>query len=48
MLFPDQSVAGAGAYCRNPDSSFNDGPWCYTTDPDTPWELCDIPFCNSK
>lgn len=31
-------------YCRNPDGE--SGPWCYTTDPDTPWELCDIPQCE--
>ena len=27
-------------YCRNPDSE--DGPWCYTTDPDVRWEYCAI------
>ncbi|XP_062980539.1 plasminogen [Elgaria multicarinata webbii] len=31
-------------HCRNPDGDIN-GPWCYTTDPDTPWEYCDIPKC---
>ena len=31
-------------YCRNPDSS--DGPWCYTTDINTRWEYCDIPYCG--
>jgi hypothetical protein len=30
-------------YCRNPDGE--PGPWCYTTDPSTRWELCDIPLC---
>ncbi|VDI71545.1 Hypothetical predicted protein [Mytilus galloprovincialis] len=32
-------------YCRNPDSD-PFGPWCYTTDDDTLWETCDIPFCE--
>uniref|UniRef100_A0A3B3U0D1 Kringle domain-containing protein n=1 Tax=Poecilia latipinna TaxID=48699 RepID=A0A3B3U0D1_9TELE len=31
-------------FCRNPDSK-SQGPWCYTTDPDTVWEHCDIPSC---
>ncbi|XP_078610906.1 uncharacterized protein LOC144881610 [Branchiostoma floridae x Branchiostoma japonicum] len=31
-------------YCRNPDG--NDiGPWCFTTDPDVRWQLCDVPTC---
>jgi len=28
-------------YCRNPDGSAG-GAWCYTTDPKTRWENCDI------
>ncbi|CAH1238988.1 LPA [Branchiostoma lanceolatum] len=31
-------------YCRNPDSW--SGVWCYTTDPGTRWELCDVPVCG--
>nr|XP_022312335.1 uncharacterized protein LOC111117490 [Crassostrea virginica] len=31
-------------YCRNTDGS--QGPWCYTQDPDTRWELCDVPRCE--
>ncbi|XP_041661799.1 plasminogen-like isoform X1 [Cheilinus undulatus] len=30
-------------YCRNPDNS--EKPWCYTTDPDSRWEYCNIPSC---
>ena len=30
-------------YCRNPDGE--PGVWCYTTDPATRWELCDVPQC---
>ena len=32
-------------YCRNWNDE-EDRPWCYTTDPDTRWELCDIPMCS--
>ncbi|XP_066271663.1 plasminogen-like [Branchiostoma lanceolatum] len=28
------------SYCRNPDGEF--GVWCYTTDPSTRWEYCDV------
>merc|ERR1719158_344625 len=31
-------------YCRNPDKE--PGPWCYTTDPNKRWELCDVPICG--
>ncbi|XP_041058687.1 hepatocyte growth factor-like [Carcharodon carcharias] len=32
-------------YCRNPDSDKH-GPWCYTTDPLTPWDYCAIESCD--
>jgi len=31
-------------FCRNPGSS-KARPWCYTNDPDTLWEYCDVPAC---
>ncbi|XP_068087835.1 plasminogen [Hyperolius riggenbachi] len=31
-------------YCRNPDGESM--PWCYTTDPGTRWEYCEIPSCD--
>ncbi|CAH1277274.1 EGF [Branchiostoma lanceolatum] len=31
-------------YCRNPDGER--GVWCFTTNPDTGWELCDVPVCG--
>ncbi|KAM8833006.1 plasminogen isoform 2-T2 [Spinachia spinachia] len=34
-------------FCRNPDGD-SGGPWCYTTDPDTRWENCDIPSCTEE
>jgi len=46
FMFPDGSVAGAGSNCRNPDPQFTLGPWCFTTDPNTPWEQCDVPLCS--
>jgi len=44
--FPDGSIAKAKNYCRNVDSG--DEPWCYTTDPKTRWEYCDVPKCPKK
>ena len=41
------SVLDADNKCRNPDNNVG-GPWCYTTDPDTRWEFCDIPLCSGK
>nr|XP_015803025.2 plasminogen [Nothobranchius furzeri] len=34
-------------FCRNPDGDIN-GPWCYTTDPNTRWESCNIPSCTEE
>jgi len=45
--FADGSRAAALNYCRNPDSS-GERPWCYTTDPNTRWDYCDVPFCPGK
>ena len=39
-----ENYPGAGLgphnFCRNPDDEM--GLWCYTTDPDTRWEYCDV------
>uniref|UniRef100_A0A8C7EBX7 Plasminogen n=1 Tax=Nothoprocta perdicaria TaxID=30464 RepID=A0A8C7EBX7_NOTPE len=32
-------------YCRNPDNDAK-GPWCYTTDPATRFDYCNIPECE--
>jgi predicted AlkP superfamily pyrophosphatase or phosphodiesterase len=32
-------------YCRNPDGE--EGAWCYTSDPNNRWELCDVPTCDT-
>ena len=45
--FPDGSIDAAMNYCRNPDSDAG-GPWCYTTDPGTRYDFCDVPFCSRK
>ncbi|KAM7395988.1 hypothetical protein PAMA_007324 [Pampus argenteus] len=34
-------------FCRNPDGD-SKGPWCYTTDPSTRWEHCDVPSCTEE
>nr|XP_010975053.2 plasminogen [Camelus dromedarius] len=34
-------------YCRNPDND-DKGPWCYTTDPNTRFDYCDIPECEDE
>ena len=31
-------------FCRNPDGKH--APWCFTTDSDTRWQYCDVPFCD--
>ena len=46
--YPDGSRAAAQNYCRNPDLAYSGGLWCYTTDPNTRWELCDVPLCPGK
>ena len=39
--------AGDHNYCRNPDGGA-DGPWCYTTDPETKWDLCPVDQCQTS
>ena len=33
-------------FCRNPLANEDATPWCYTTDPNVRYELCDIPVCG--
>jgi hypothetical protein len=36
-------------YCRNPPAKkAAAGPWCYTMENATRWELCDIPYCGNS
>ena len=45
--FPyDVSISAAANFCRNPDMYTYDRPMCMTSDPDVPWEYCDIPECD--
>ena len=44
--YPEDTLEEASNFCRNPDGE--DGPWCYTVDPDIRWEYCDISFCEGK
>ena len=45
-MYPDGSATLANNYCRNPDEYEPNGPWCYTTDPNTQWDYCNIPLCG--
>ena len=45
--FPDATVEDAENYCRNPDNS-EEGPWCYTTEPDSRREACNIDMCRGE
>uniref|UniRef100_A0A8C7ISC8 Hepatocyte growth factor a n=1 Tax=Oncorhynchus kisutch TaxID=8019 RepID=A0A8C7ISC8_ONCKI len=40
--YPDKGLNDN--YCRNPDNRLR--PWCYTMDPQTPWEYCNISVCG--
>ncbi|XP_036373679.1 hepatocyte growth factor [Megalops cyprinoides] len=41
--YPDKGLNDN--FCRNPNNRLR--PWCYTVDPKTPWEYCDIKACDS-
>ncbi|XP_029993420.1 hepatocyte growth factor [Sphaeramia orbicularis] len=41
--YPDKGLDDN--YCRNPDGRHR--PWCFTTDPNTPWEYCNIKACET-
>ena len=44
--FPEKSLAMAGNKCRDPENE--NYLWCYTTDPGTRWDKCDVPMCDGK
>ena len=46
-MFPDDNVTEAKDYCRDP-GGVKGQPWCYTTDPNLPWEYCGIPECSGR
>ena len=43
-MFPDNSLAEASNYCRNPDNDPR-GPWCLVTDGERKMQYCNIPMC---
>jgi len=40
----DDNLGEEDNHCRNPDGKM-ERPWCYTNDPETRWEYCDVPSC---
>lgn len=42
-VFPDETIAMARNYCRNPDGY--QSPWCYTTPDLVKRKVCDLPQC---
>lgn len=42
VRYPDKGLKDN--YCRNPDG--RQRPWCFTTDPGTPWEYCNVKQCG--
>ncbi|XP_063983190.1 uncharacterized protein LOC135165643 [Diachasmimorpha longicaudata] len=46
-FFPEQSARNASNYCRDPSRNMA-GAWCYTTDPEVPQDLCDVPDCDES
>lgn len=42
VRYPDKGLKDN--FCRNPDG--RQRPWCFTTNPDTPWEYCDVKQCG--
>uniref|UniRef100_A0A8C7XRA7 Hepatocyte growth factor n=1 Tax=Oryzias sinensis TaxID=183150 RepID=A0A8C7XRA7_9TELE len=42
--YPDKGLDDN--YCRNPNGRHR--PWCFTTDPNTPWEYCNIKVCGNN
>ena len=46
QYFPDATLSDASNFCRIPTDDSTTEPWCYTTDPDTRWDLCAIPSCG--
>ncbi|XP_064618875.1 deleted in malignant brain tumors 1 protein-like [Lineus longissimus] len=46
MQFPENDLADAANYCRNP-GAWRGGLWCYTTSRTVIWDKCDVPLCKS-
>lgn len=44
-LFPEQNLNHAQNFCRDPTADIA-GPWCYTTDPNVPYESCNVNDCD--
>lgn len=44
IRYPDKGLDDN--YCRNPDGHHR--PWCFTMDPNTRWEYCNIKVCGKN
>lgn len=44
-LYADQNVTLAKNFCRDPSRNIA-GPWCYTTDKNIKWDLCNVRDCD--
>lgn len=46
-MLPDANFSLNENYCRSTGDGMDLQPWCYTTDPHTRWEYCDLPLCGA-
>ena len=43
-----KGLAGEQNHCRSPNKNLYSGVFCYTTDPNVRWEICDVPVCKQS
>ena len=43
-----KGLAGEQNHCRSPNINLYSGVFCYTTDPNVRWEICDVPVCKQS
>ncbi len=45
IFYGTESISELENYCRKPQGD-KVLPWCFTIDPQQPWQYCDIPYCR--